>query len=75
MKRIAQWSLVFVMIAVAGFGATILVARGAQMALMLGDGAAPALRDDRHGRHAERGPGADVGFGCDRARSGRGYSG
>ena len=47
MKRIAQWSLIFIMIALVGFGATLLAARGAQMALMLGtdsagsDAAAP----------------------------------
>ncbi|MFN2203422.1 MAG: HlyD family secretion protein [Caldilineaceae bacterium] len=37
MKRIAQWSLLYLMIAVAGFGVTLLGARGAQMARMLGD--------------------------------------
>jgi HlyD family secretion protein len=35
MKRMAQWSLVFIMIALAAFGATLLAARGAQMALLL----------------------------------------
>jgi multidrug resistance efflux pump len=36
MKRIAQWSLVYIMIAVAGFGVIFLGARGAQMAQMFG---------------------------------------
>lgn len=40
MKRIAQWSLILIMIALVGFGATLLAARGAQMALMLGTDAA-----------------------------------
>ncbi len=39
MKRIAQWSLIFVMIALVGFGATVLAARGAQMAFEFNDSA------------------------------------
>lgn len=39
MKRIAQWSLVFMMIALTGFGATLLAARGAQMAFLIADSA------------------------------------
>ncbi len=37
MKRIAQWTLLFVMVALVGFGATLLAARATQMAQMLGD--------------------------------------
>lgn len=35
MKRFAQWSLIFVMIALVGFGATVLTIRSSQMAQML----------------------------------------
>ena len=37
MKRFAQWSLLFVMVALVGFGATMLVARSVQLANMLGN--------------------------------------
>ena len=35
MKRIAQWTLLFIMVALVGFGATLLAARATQMAQML----------------------------------------